>query len=592
LDRLFNRGTVAGFSEGKLLEQFVSERDEAAFAALVARHGPMVLGVCRRMLRNEHDVEDAFQATFLVLVRRAPGIRDGELVGHWLHGVAHRVAVRARAQAARRHVREQNLLTAVESGSEPAVGEDSEHELRAVLDEELDRLPASLRLPMVLCYLEGMTHDQAAQQLKWPVGTVRSRMARARDLLRQRLSRRGIVPEGAGLAASMAAEPLPPVLLDATVQAAFRFATRSSMAANLASASAAALARGVLKAMIVSKLKIVSATALVCILALGGVRGLARQPGGDTPAQQPANAATGPSDRRATLLRSVDRIDASLDDQVRRSHELQQEVRELRKEIKALRLAELPTIRADVQGPQLSELITTTTTSTSTAAPLLKQGRRPLKAGQDDSPNPGTGLAAGGGGAGGSMNLTMNDQGPLHSEQDGLILFISPNGEKAAVYDTTTRQSKSVTLPVPPAGRHDVIANWNAGIIGLSIMGPNVTRIAVFSYINLNVADGTWHPLDLREPVDSATPLMPGNGLVAYVLGRYVYAFSGAARRWDILELPEGSKPALHLGSGSLSVGHRQHLYVFDMQSGRWSDIDTRAVFEAPESNDREQAKK
>ena len=100
LDRLFNRGTVAGLSEGALLERYVSGGDEAAFAALVARHGPMVLGVCRRVLRDERDVEDAFQATFLVLVRRAAAIRDGERVGRWLHGVAHRVAVRAQAHSA------------------------------------------------------------------------------------------------------------------------------------------------------------------------------------------------------------------------------------------------------------------------------------------------------------------------------------------------------------------------------------------------------------------------------------------------------------------------------------------------------------
>jgi DNA-directed RNA polymerase specialized sigma24 family protein len=105
LSRVFNQGTVVGLTEGKLLERFVAAGDEAAFAALVARHGPMVLGVCRRILRDEHDVEDAFQATFLILVRRAGAIKNGELVGHWLHGVAHRVAVRSRVQAAYRAVR-------------------------------------------------------------------------------------------------------------------------------------------------------------------------------------------------------------------------------------------------------------------------------------------------------------------------------------------------------------------------------------------------------------------------------------------------------------------------------------------------------
>ena len=121
LDRVFNQGTVAGLDDEKLLKQFVVERDDVAFAALVARHGRMVLGVCRRILQDEHDVEDAFQATFLVLVNRAKAIRDGGLLGHWIYGVAHRVAVRARANAARRYVREQTLTADQVRGRRDAV---------------------------------------------------------------------------------------------------------------------------------------------------------------------------------------------------------------------------------------------------------------------------------------------------------------------------------------------------------------------------------------------------------------------------------------------------------------------------------------
>ena len=188
MDRVFNQGTVTGLDDDKLLKRFVVERDEVAFAALVARHGPMVLGVCRRILHDEHDVEDAFQATFLVLVSRAKAIRDGDLLGHWIYGVAHRVAVRARANAARRYVHEQNL-TAARAGVEPPSRDGERRELRAVLDDELARLPEPLRAPLVLCHLEGLTHDEAARRLRWPVGTVRSRLARARDKLRRRLSR-------------------------------------------------------------------------------------------------------------------------------------------------------------------------------------------------------------------------------------------------------------------------------------------------------------------------------------------------------------------------------------------------------------------
>ncbi len=194
LDQVFNHGTIVGLDDDKLLKRFVVERDEVAFAALVARHGRMVLGVCRRILHDEHDVEDAFQATFLVLINRAKAIRDGGLLGHWIYGVAHRVAVRARANAARRYVREQTL-TAAESGVvQPQSPEGERRELLAVLDEELARLPDLLRAPLVLCYLEGLTHDEAARRLRWPVGTVRSRLARARTKCATDLVAEGLRP--------------------------------------------------------------------------------------------------------------------------------------------------------------------------------------------------------------------------------------------------------------------------------------------------------------------------------------------------------------------------------------------------------------
>ena len=272
LDRVFNHGTALGLSEGKLLERYVAARDEVAFAALVARHGPMVLGVCRRILRDDHDVEDAFQATFLVLVRRAAAIRRRELIGQWLHGVAHRVAVRARAQSARRHVHETTGLPAAETSAGIMPVRDPQPELRAILDDELARLPASLRSPVVLCYLEGLTHDEAAQRLRWPVGTVRSRMARARALLRRRLARRGVMTDGAAVGAALARQPIAIELIDSTVNASLAFIGPQTAAAGVASTTAAALAEGVLQTMMISKLKIAGAAALATVLAVGGVR--------------------------------------------------------------------------------------------------------------------------------------------------------------------------------------------------------------------------------------------------------------------------------------------------------------------------------
>src|SRR5262245_50327437 len=177
-----------GHTDALLLEGFLRRREEDAFTALVRRHGPMVLSVCRQVLRDRHDAEDAFQATFLVLVRRAGSIHQPERLGNWLYGVAYRVAARARAVAARRHQRERD---GVDLQAPAPAGDAGGNDLRPILHEELDRLPEKYRVPVVLCYLEGLTNEEAARQLAWPVGTVKGRLARARDVLRGRLARRG-----------------------------------------------------------------------------------------------------------------------------------------------------------------------------------------------------------------------------------------------------------------------------------------------------------------------------------------------------------------------------------------------------------------
>ena len=169
------RRTVASNSE--LLDCFVRERDSAAFRNLVLRHGPAVLQVCRGVLQDPHEAEDAFQATFLVLVRKAPSIQDPEALGGWLRGVAYRMAVRLRFGAARRRVIERTMADM--SSGEHSVPEMAP-ELRQTIREELDRLPESYRQPLTLCYLEGLTHQEAANRLGWPVGTVKARLVRGR----------------------------------------------------------------------------------------------------------------------------------------------------------------------------------------------------------------------------------------------------------------------------------------------------------------------------------------------------------------------------------------------------------------------------
>ncbi len=222
-------------SDQGLLKRYVDQRDETAFAALVQRYGPLVLGVCRRVLGHEQDSEDAFQATFLVLARKAEAINKGASMGGWLYRVAYRIARKLKGRQARRQRRER-------TASEFAAAEQTPawvwREVGVVLDEEVNRLPAKYRLPFVLCYLDGKTNEEAARQLACPVGTVASRLAWARERLRVRLTRRGITLSAALLAGGLAAHAGPVVLsaalAQATIQAGLRFgAGRAVIAESL-----------------------------------------------------------------------------------------------------------------------------------------------------------------------------------------------------------------------------------------------------------------------------------------------------------------------------------------------------------------------
>jgi RNA polymerase sigma factor (sigma-70 family) len=221
-----------GVSDAQLLESFLANHDETAFTALVRRHGPMVLAVCRRLLPNPHDAEDAFQATFLVLVRKAASLRRPQQLGNWLYGVAYRTALKARATAARRRSRERPLVDVPKEGP---VAELVWRELRPLLDEELARLPDKYRTPVVLCCLEGVSKREAARQLGWPEGTLSTRLHQARELLRQRLTRRGLTLSSgvvaAALTQSAAPAAVPVSLTTLTAKAAALVAAKQTAAA-------------------------------------------------------------------------------------------------------------------------------------------------------------------------------------------------------------------------------------------------------------------------------------------------------------------------------------------------------------------------
>ncbi|MGO9469461.1 MAG: sigma-70 family RNA polymerase sigma factor [Isosphaeraceae bacterium] len=269
---LYRVGVVGDLTDGQLLERFVAsggESAQAGFAALVERHGPMVLRVCRQILCDAHDAEDAFQATFLILARRAGSVRKRESVASWLYGVAHRVARRSQADSARRREQERRraAMTTMESS-----GDTERHESGAwpELYEEVDRLPEKYREAIVLCYLEGLTTEAAARRLACAQGTIMSRLSRGRDRLRQRLTRRGLAPASglltAGIAAHTAEAAVPAALSHSLVQSAMQMAAGTAATGGVP-ATVAALTEGVLRMMVRSRLR----GTVGAVLALGAL---------------------------------------------------------------------------------------------------------------------------------------------------------------------------------------------------------------------------------------------------------------------------------------------------------------------------------
>jgi RNA polymerase sigma factor (sigma-70 family) len=252
-----------GMTDGQLLRRFIEQRDESAFEALVRRHGPLVWGVCRRVLGSHHDAEDAFQATFLVLVRKAASVRQPEQVGNWLYGVAHQTALKARTMRARRRTRERQVADMPDI---EAPHQDEPRDVQGFLDQELSRLPDKYRVAIVLCDLGGKTRKAAARQLGLPEGTLAGRLTRGRALLAKRLAQRGVALSGGALAVALSQEAaracVPAAVMVSTIRAATLVAAGQA-AAGVISARAAALTEGVLKAMLLTKLKTGTAVLLV-----------------------------------------------------------------------------------------------------------------------------------------------------------------------------------------------------------------------------------------------------------------------------------------------------------------------------------------
>jgi len=304
LRRVCAKQELRNLADADLLERFVTNREDAAFAVLVQRHGPMVLAVCQRVLGDHHNAEDAFQATFVVLVRRAAAIRREAPLSNWLYAVAQRVALKARAKLAARQSRQRELSDMPRA--EP-LDELTWQELRPVLDEEIARLPQKCRAAIVLCYFEGKSYDQAAQELGWPKSSLASRLARGRELLRQRLVKRGIALSVGALTTALtektAGAAVGAMLTIKTAKAAAGLAAGKTVAETILSAHAIALAEEVMRGMFAINVKLV-----VVVLALGfavggagvaGYQGLGGRGNGGEPGPAPATIQIAPLENTA-----------------------------------------------------------------------------------------------------------------------------------------------------------------------------------------------------------------------------------------------------------------------------------------------------
>ncbi len=535
-------GVVGNLSDAELLDRFLGRRSaaaEAAFEAIVTRHGPMVLAVCGNVLRNPHDAQDAFQATFLVLASRAGSIRRRDSLASWLLGVARRVALRSRAAVARRRMVERQ---AAETKADRA---ESLPEFWPELHEEIGRLPERYRAPVVLCYLEGLSTEAAALRLSCPHGTVLSRLSRGRDRLRSGLTRRGLaLPAGllvTGLSPESTRAAIPADLLDATVRAALKFADHSAAETALSSTTAVSLAKGVICAMMITKLKILSVAALACVLAAGGLHTFARQVVGAGKTSSNMGAEPQADDRQAALIHTVDKLQADLDKSVWLNAKLQTELQDLRANLELLRAsqpvagkAKFTSEKAKAEGPTTSNV----------------------------------------------------DHEKLFTQAGDLIFAASSGGDKVVAHRIGTGESMSLRLHAP--GDAPLVVTPLVGPISVSLLmeGPKIVRIAVF-----NLRDSKWYPQDLREPFAGKVYPIVGSDIVVYSLGRRAYAFSLRAQRWDVAELPDGASVQPIVSPGSATLRWKNHIYIFSSESGKWKYIDIDAIVAGADDEEKETTK-
>jgi RNA polymerase sigma factor (sigma-70 family) len=529
---LFSVGAVGGLTDRELLDMFALRRGEAselAFAAMVQRHGPMVYRVCRQVLENPHDADDAFQATFLILLRKAPSLTVSDSLGPWLHGVALRVASCARSARARRQTHERRAGEERKQYSADNRWDD----LAIVLHEEIHRLPARFRTPAVLCWLEGFTTEAASRRLRCPQGTILSRLSRARERLRQRLARRGVTLAGGPLGAAFLMESGSATAADAVIESTIQTASDvlSQNGAALVSTEVATLARKVLIAMLLTKVKMTTAVLVSIGTLMAGAGVLARQETAPTRKVQvrpdgPSSApTTDPDNPPATSDRLASDFDAAAEQFLRQmpgtvavlgresnrdNGKLAAHFRDQLNQVEsAIRKAREHLAR--VSGPDSAR-----------SSPAVKLPRRPsvLREQSDDSES--------------------DEQPGADAHQPTLragnyVFTASPTGNKAIAYDPDTREVKAIELNATkehPLKISPITANA-VRIVALRLQGSKITRVAVF-----DLGSGRWLPMDLVEPASGdVQPAYVGHGGTAYDLGRHLYTFNSKSGTWDHLDI-------------------------------------------------------
>jgi RNA polymerase sigma factor (sigma-70 family) len=574
IDALYRVGALGGLTDGELLAMFRARRGEAAepaFAALVERHGPMVHRVCRQVLGNPHDADDAFQATFLVLIHKAKLLRLSESLAPWLHGVALRVASCARSSQVRRRTHEQKAGAA----KAPYTSDAQSDDLATVLHEEIQQLPERYRNPVVLCWLEGLSTESAGERLRCPQGTILSRLSRARERLRKRLARRGVTLAGGVLGALASAEAGSAAVaaaaahFDSTIVSASHALPRYE--AGLVSAEVAILTKQVLTTMLLSKAKMTAAILLTFGTIIAGAGVLAQQAAdptrkGSVRAEQPASTGADDGPPSAASAREVPRdfprefaafADAFIlqmqgtitafnsapyaDETNERALHLRQHLTKIESEIKQAKLQlshwgppkKYPSASA---GARVSnDRAASPSQSSIGSAP---SGQRPRA-------------------KSGEAGRAVEDRQPK-LRAAGYIFTASPTGNRAIAYNPVTREQKAIELGAtdkqPIRVTPMTFDKFHfLPLVGLKLHGSHVTRLAVFDLVA-----GKWSATDLNEPVEGEVwPEPVGDIGLGYDIGRHLYTFNAKTSSWDHLDIQTLRDGADDLGAGKLPGGRR-----------------------------------